>query len=233
MRSDKTFATRLTLFDTLTEALATRIDSALKARGAALLAVSGGQTPKMLFDRLSRVPLGWEKVTITQVDERWVEPTHPDSNARLIREHLLRGEAAKAIFVPLKNAAATPEAGHPACEAALRALARPFDVVVLGMGEDGHTASLFPGAAELPRALDRSTGDLCTPVHPPAAPHPRMSLTLRALLESRVLILPLAGQSKLAALRAAELAGRTEEMPVRAVLRQNEAPLEVWSTAEG
>jgi 6-phosphogluconolactonase len=222
-------------FDTAAEAasqlaryIADKLQAGIQERGQAVLAVSGGSSPKLLFKELSRIDLPWSQVTITQVDERWVEPDHADSNAKLIREHLLLDKAAAARFAPMKNPAPTPEAGQAQCEDMLRALPSPFDVIVLGMGEDGHTASLFPGAANLATALDTTRKELCTFMHPLHAPHPRMTLTLRALLASRLLILQLAGESKLAVFRKAQADGPIEEMPVRAVLRQKTTPLEVW-----
>jgi 6-phosphogluconolactonase len=232
MRTDHQFATRQALLDALAESLVGRLGEAVRVRGQAVIAVSGGQSPRALFEQISRHALSWERVTVTQVDERWIDPAHADSNARLIREHLLVGHAATARFVGLKNSADTPEAGRASCESNLQALALPFDVVILGMGDDGHTASLFPGAAELAVALDTSRPDLCTPAYPPAAPYPRMSLTLRGLLCSRVLVLPLAGGAKISTLRKAEEQGPVEQMPIRAILRQLQVPIEIWSTVE-
>lgn len=225
---EKSFDTAATAASELAQYIAGRLRMGIKERGQAVLAVSGGSSPKLLFKELSAIDLPWSSVTITQVDERWVEPDHADSNAKLIREHLLLNRAAAARFAPMKNSAPTPEAGQPRCEEMLRALPTPFDVIVLGMGEDGHTASLFPGAANLSTGLDTARSELCTYMHPLHAPHPRMTLTLRALLASRVLILQLAGESKLNVFRKAQEAGPTEEMPVRAVLRQSSTPLEVW-----
>lgn len=215
----------------LAEAIAARLTEAVASRGHALLAVSGGRSPRALFERLAAAPIDWSAVTVTLVDERWLPPEHVDSNAHLLQETLLRGAAAAAHFVPLKNPALTVEAGLAAAEQAVRELALPFDVVLLGMGEDGHTASLFPNADGLAAALDPQGTALCAAIHPPAAPHPRLSLTVAALLRSRVLILPLAGAAKLATYERAAGAGAVEQMPVRAVLRQLSVPVEVWLAA--
>jgi 6-phosphogluconolactonase len=224
---DRHFDSADTLADALAADLAAALRSAIDARGQALIAVSGGSSPKPLFARLAVTDLDWSSVVVAQVDERWLPTDHADSNARMIREHLLRDRAAAARFLPMKNAAATPEAGQAECEAQLRALPLPFDLIVLGMGEDGHTASLFPQAAALAVALDPD-GPLCAAVHPPNAPHARMSLTLAGLLASRRLVLPLSGVSKLRVLAGARQEGPVESMPVRAVLRQTHVPLEVW-----
>lgn len=215
------------LAEALAGRLATRLRSAIQARGEALIAVSGGRSPQQLFAALSQIALPWGAVTVTQVDERWLPVDHPDSNAAFIRRHLLCGPAAAAHFVPLKDEAETPEAGQAGCEAHIRECALPFDAVVLGMGEDGHTASLFPHAPELANGLDPN-GPLCVAVRPEHAPHPRMSLSLAGLLSSRLLILFLHGQTKLAAFRKAQEAGPVGAMPVRAVLRQRRVPLEIW-----
>jgi 6-phosphogluconolactonase len=103
-----------------------------------------------------------------------------------------------------------------------------LDIIILGMGDDGHTASLFPQAPGLTAALDTSKEALCAAVRPQTAPHPRMSLTLRALQNSRWLLLPLQGEAKLKTYRTALQDGPVELMPVRLVLRQNVAPIEVW-----
>jgi 6-phosphogluconolactonase len=228
MLSERQFSQASELADALAETIAGRLESAVRSRGRALLAVSGGSSPKQLFNRLARVDVQWRSVTVTLVDERWVPPEHADSNARLVREHLLVGTAAAASFQPLFNGTATPAAAIPACQAALAELPLPFDVIVLGMGEDGHTASLFPRADGLSRALDEKQVELCAAIDPPEAPHPRITLTLRALLCSRVLILPLNGAAKRATYMHALLDGPTEALPIRAILRQDRVPVEVW-----
>lgn len=212
--------------DALAQAIADRLGAAIAERGTATIALSGGRSPAAVFEALRHVVLPWDKVVITQVDERWVPMDHPDSNSQLIRRHLLQGAAAAARFVPMKNDAATARAGQPECEAALQALPLPFDVMLLGMGEDGHTASLFPEATELQDGL--STQALTLAVTPPAAPHERMSLSARGLLESRVLILQIGGAAKEAVYRAALGQGPVEDMPIRAILRQTKVPVEVW-----
>jgi 6-phosphogluconolactonase len=200
-------------------------------RGRALLIVSGGSTPVPFFQALARCALDWSAVTITLADERWVPPDHPDSNEALVRAHLLRANAAAAHFVPLYNGAATPAEGVPALEAALATLPWPADAVVLGMGGDGHTASLFPDAPELPYALMDAAPARCLAVASPAPPNvpvPRVSLTRRALLDTRQLIVHLTGEDKLELLHQAMLPGDVAEYPIRAVLQQHAVPCHIF-----
>ena len=209
----------------LADEIANTLRGALAARGKAALAVSGGSTPRPLFKALSMEDLDWSRVRITLVDERWVDETHPDSNAKLVRETLLQGKAAAADFIGLKTAAPSPFGAEREAAARLPGFETGIDVAVLGMGEDGHTASFFPGAAELPAALAlpsslEETMPLCVAVHPPAAPHDRMTLSLAALLRSWRVFLHIAGAAKRAVLETAlDPAGDEREMPIRALIR--------------
>ena len=216
----------------LAAALATSIAECLQravdARGRASLVVSGGSTPVPLFERLADQPAPWSAVTITLADERWVAPTADGSNEALVRRHLLRGAAGAAAFVGLWNDAPTPEDGWPATERALSAIPRPFDVIVLGMGTDGHTASLFPGSAELAAGLDLDRERLCLAVRPKTASHPRISLSLRALLDSRRSIVHITGDAKWRVYRRALRPGPFEAMPIRAVLGRGREPIDVY-----
>lgn len=202
---------------------------AIAARGVATIALSGGRSPRAVLEALREMPVDWPKVIVAQVDERWVDPAHADSNERLIRDALLTGPAAAARLVPMKNAAADAYAGQATCEAAMAALPWPFDVILLGMGEDGHTASLFPDAAELHDGL--TTQALTLAVTPPAAPHQRMSLSLHAILNSRLIILQIGGAAKEAVYSDALDGGPVEAMPIRAVLLQDATPVAVWISA--
>lgn len=219
-----------TLAEALAESLADDLRRAVEERGAASLVVSGGSTPLPLFAALSKTPLPWEKVWVTLADERWVEPSDAASNEKLVRDHLLRGAAAAARFVALKTPAATPEEGEAECEARLAEMPRPFDVVVLGMGGDGHTASLFPDAPELAQALELDSGRLCRAMRPAKTPNPRITLTLPALIESRRVVIHITGEAKREVYRQALTPGPAQELPVRAVLNHGPEPLDVyWS----
>lgn len=212
----------------LTEAVAADLDTALRERPRASLVVSGGRSPIAFFERLRGAALDWSRVVITLADERWVPPEHPDSNARLVAGHLLQGAAAAARFVPLWNGAPTPADAIAERSIALAALPQPFDALVLGMGEDGHTASLFPGAPGLPAALDPGADALLAAIDPPAAPHPRLSLTLAALLDSRRIHLPIGGAAKRAVYRRAIAECEPLHLPVAAVLCQTTVPVTVY-----
>jgi 6-phosphogluconolactonase len=204
------------------------LDEAVAARKAASLVVSGGRTPLKLFQQLRREPADWKNIWVTLADERWVETTAEASNERLLREHLLLDHAAVARFVGLKNPAPTPEAGAEWSWRALSRVPRPFDVVVLGMGDDGHTASLFPGSLALARALDVTVPPGCVAVNALAAPHARMSLNLAALLDARRIVLHIEGDAKWQVYQRARMPGSVAELPVRAILHQKEVPVDVF-----
>ena len=213
------------LADALAEAVAGNLKSGAKSRGAASLAVSGGSTPTRFFRALSqRDDVPWDKVTITLVDERWVDETSDRSNGRLVRANLLTGRAAAASFVPLYQGGTEPDAY--AAGLAQRQVPQPLDAAVLGMGNDGHTASFFPGGDTLAEAL---TGEgPVVAIRAPGAGEPRVTLTLKALLAARALYLHIEGDEKVETLQRAEAEGPIEDMPVRAVLRQTQTPLTIY-----
>jgi 6-phosphogluconolactonase len=215
----------------LARQIAAWVIDAVAERGQASLAVCGGSTPGPLYEALSGLAAPWERVTVTLTDERWVGFDHPLSNARLVRTRLIRDRASRARFVPLKTPRAEPELAEPEVDAAVRAIVRPFDLVLLGMGEDGHTASLFPRAQALSAALNLADPALARAIRPapPADPSPpRMSLSLRAILDSRRIVLLITGETKWTVYRRAREAGDVEAMPVRAVLGQDQTPVQVW-----
>jgi len=220
------FADAATLTAALAQHVAKRLKEDLAQQARATLVVSGGTSPVPLFEALSGQPLDWSRVAVTLADERWVPPDHADSNEALVRAHLLKGPAASAQLVPFWTGAATPEAAVATVSAQLDTLPKPFSAVILGMGEDGHTASLFPGAAELAEGLATTAPVLA--VHPPVAPHPRLSLSLHALLQSRDIVLLITGSAKRAKLEEAQGEGPVADLPVRAILRQTAVPVSVF-----
>jgi 6-phosphogluconolactonase len=225
---------RLADIETLSRELATQIaadlTAAIGARGLASLVVSGGRSPVRFFEILRSQPLDWGRVCIALADERWVDPQDAASNERLVREVLLKDHAAAARFLGLKNGAPTPDLGAVSAWETFARVPRPFDAVILGMGDDGHTASLFPGSPNLPSALNRAAAAACVGMWSPVAPHPRLSLNLTALLDSRRIVVLITGESKWRTYTAACAAGPVEDMPVRAVLRQSRTPVDVlWA----
>ncbi|MBV8658980.1 MAG: 6-phosphogluconolactonase [Burkholderiales bacterium] len=209
------YDSRVDLDICLAREIARALEDAIAARGAASLAVSGGRTPVGMFEQLRQMQLPWNKVSITLADDRWLPLDHADSNERLVREHLLKYQVEAATFYSLTTADPTPELGQAAVDGRLRAMPQPFDVIVLGMGEDGHTASLFPCAKELAAATDLDDPAMVRAVNPTTAPYARISLTLRTLVQARTVLLHLAGGNKRTVYQQA-LAGGT--LPIARVL---------------
>lgn len=215
--------------------IADALRAAIAARGQASLAVSGGKSPIPVFEALREQELDWARVSIVLVDERIVPRDHEASNTALVARHLLQGQAAAARFLlffrelaPLFNAEVLDALVEDA-ETRIADLPWPLDVAVLGMGEDAHTASLFPSAPGYARAIatDERLAWVVPEQAPIPAPHARISFTLSALLASRELLLSIAGGSKLAVYRQARLV-RDEALPISLVLHQDQAPVSVW-----
>ena len=197
------------------DAIAAALREAVQEGGAATFIATGGRTPAPVYDRLARADLAWDKVTVTLTDERWVDAHSAESNERLVRDHLCVERAAPATFVALKTAHAAPAEAVEEVSGLLGHIL-PADAVLLGMGEDGHIASLFPGGPVKAEglAVGVETG----------APQPRLSLTLEALEPRRVTVLLISGEAKRRVLE--EGAG----LPVHTLLSRTKAPVRVlWS----
>jgi 6-phosphogluconolactonase len=208
----------------LADRVAVALNEAVASRGRASLVVSGGRSPIAFLEALSTRALPWESVQVSLADERWVDPSDADSNEGLLRRHLLQNAAAQAQLVGLYHAADTLEEAASLANQQLVSFSQPIDVLVLGMGNDGHTASLFPDSPLLARGLDQSGTDNCLPMLAPASPQQRISMTYPLLAAARVQCLAIQGPEKLETL---QLAMQLEplQMPIRAFLH---APLEIY-----
>ncbi|GHE21540.1 6-phosphogluconolactonase [Halomonas urumqiensis] len=214
---------RKRLASQLAEAVAEALRADLATQERALLVVSGGSTPVPFFEALAAVDLPWERIEVTLADERWVAEQSGDSNARLVREHLLQGPAAAATFVPLTTDAMTPEQGTDEVAERMLALSWPASMVILGMGGDGHTASLFPDSQELGLAL--STADPVVAVRTPSQPQPRITLSADRLHQAHRHVLHITGGDKRSVLARALSGDDSRELPIRAFLA---CPLAVY-----
>ena len=218
----------------LAQDIALRLSAAIQARGFAVLSVSGGKSPVALFEALRVIDIDWSRVRVTLVDERCVPRIHPDSNALLVQTHLLQDLAAKAQLV-FMVASATEPLGSPNAQAKAASMALSAagtaDVLVLGMGADGHTASLFPDAPNLTDALDLRNTQTCMGIElmtPPAnAPYARITQTLAQILSARHIVLPLTGTDKLNTLQQAWKQA-TPALPISFVLQQTQTPVALW-----
>jgi 6-phosphogluconolactonase len=205
----------------LAEQVADDLRAAIAKRGQGTLAVSGGTTPIRFFRCLSDMEADWRRVTVTLADERFVPPSSDRSNERLVREKLLVRKAAAASFVPLYSQTDAVEDAADKASAAIEALGLPLDVLVLGMGTDGHTASLFADATSAHALLTATPGPAVLPVHAPSAGEPRLTLSLDTLSKARKIYLHIEGAEKRDVL---EHAG-DRNMPVAAVLEAARTPV--------
>lgn len=220
------FQTRDELASAFAAIVASRLASAIATRGQALMAVSGGTTPARFFAALSAEAIDWKKVTVTLIDERFVPASSPRSNAALVAANLLQNEAAEATFVPLYHAAQSSEAAALIAEANLRKLAWPLDVAVLGMGNDGHTASFFPDAPNLAELLDPAVPRIVLPVHAESAGEPRLTLSAARILEARFVALHIEGAEKQATFDS--VMALPDRKPIRRVIDASPRPVEVF-----
>lgn len=204
--AERLFADRERLAWHLASDVCAALRRLIAEKGEATLAVSGGTTPTLFFEKLSAMGIPWQHVTVTLVDERQVPEDSERSNARLVKAHLLKDKAAAARFVPLYGNPDAVKIAH-------------LDVVVLGMGNDGHTASFFPGGDTLARALDPAGTKKIVAISAPGSGEPRLTFTLPMLLKASHILLHIEGPEKRATLDRALGEGPVEDMPVRAVLR--------------
>ncbi|MBX9456663.1 MAG: 6-phosphogluconolactonase [Rhizobium sp.] len=216
----------------LAEQLAGRVASALAegiaARGMASIAVSGGTTPKAFFRALSARDIDWSKVVITLVDERFVPPENDRSNHALVNAELRQDKAAAAKFIPLYHAVYEAEDAAMVATDDVRRIGLPFDVVVLGMGGDGHTASFFPGGNNLERALDPKAPRGVTTMRAEGAGEERLTLTFTALRDARLLVLHIETEAKKAVLETALAQGAEGPLPIARVIAAATSDIEIF-----
>ncbi len=209
--------------------VADQLREAINANGKATLAVPGGTTPAAFLNALSQADLDWTKTAVMLTDERFVPETSDRSNTRLLRETLLQNNAALADLIPFYAPANQPEDVLDRLSASIVS-ALPLDVCVLGMGDDMHTASIFPGADRLTEALDPSGKAILLPMRAPNAPEPRLTLTTPVLQAARHLHLLITGPAKKAALEKAMTLSDPNDAPVR-ILFNATHPLHVHYAA--
>jgi len=198
----------------LADKLASELKTCLLMQDHVSFAVPGGTTPGPIFDSLSGVDLDWGRVHVMLTDERWVPETSQRSNTRLLKERLMVDRAAQAVLVPLYAEAETPEEKLPDLAAALTP-ELPISVMLLGMGADMHTASIFPGADRLDHALNGD--DRLVAMRAPGAPEPRITLSAKVLKAAINRHLVIVGTEKRAALEKARGLS-PKEAPVAAIL---------------
>jgi len=199
----------------LADRLASELATAVRGKDSVSFCVPGGTTPGPVFDTLSGIGIDWDRVTVFLNDERWVPESHARSNARLVRQRLLAGRAAAAHFLPFYADTPEPEQALDALTSALSPHL-PIDVLLLGMGADMHTASLFPGADRLAEALAPDAPVLMA-LRAAGAGEPRVTLTARVLADAMACHILITGPEKRAALDRAQ-GLPAEEAPVNAVL---------------
>ncbi|AKH69212.1 6-phosphogluconolactonase [Spongiibacter sp. IMCC21906] len=213
------------LDEALVKKISKTLAAALNERGEASLAVSGGSTPKGMLTRLASEPLDWSRIHVLLVDERWLATDHDDSNENMLRQTLLKGEAAHCQYLSLKTDDELAKDGQFTVEEILEELPWPLDVVHLGMGSDGHTASWFHDAPEY-QTLQNISKQRCLAVHPNSAPYPRLSLSPAAVFDSRHVFIQLTGKTKRELLEQALFKGA--DYPISIVLHQDKVPVEIY-----
>ncbi|MDN3651532.1 6-phosphogluconolactonase [Thalassotalea ponticola] len=229
MINKQTFPSRQALDAAFAKQVASQLTSAIEKRGKATIAFSGGSTPKGFFEQLSLQPIEWQKVTVTLADDRWVDTEHSDSNDRLLRENLLTNNAAQAtLFSLVENGPFTPavlEQKNTELNSVL-----PLDIVILGMGEDGHTASIFPCSEQVEQGLDNSNAPALMLVEPTTAPYQRITFNFPALIAAQHLYLHIVGENKLTVLDKALDNEDAMTMPIRAFLHHPDKTIDViWA----
>ncbi|BBN81184.1 6-phosphogluconolactonase [Pseudoalteromonas sp. A25] len=224
------FDSKSEMTEKLSTLLETNLVAGINEKGSAVLMVSGGSSPAPAYKHLSSLPLQWDKISVAMVDERWVDANHEKSNEAFIKETLLQNHASNAHFVTMKNSSQTAIEGQAECEAAYKKLGQA-DVTILGMGPDGHTASLFPHADGLEQGL--KTSDTVCAINAKRSEvtgtiTERMTLTLSGIANSKQVILLISGEEKRAVYEQAKQSGSEFDIPLRAIINHPDINLTVF-----
>ncbi len=229
------FDDRADLLQTLAARCQTQLIEAIHERGTASFFVSGGSTPAPLYQRLSGSDVDWSSVAVGLVDDRWVDADHKASNERFVHEHLLCNKAAVATFYPMKQEHSSAVDAADRVSALYQSkLTWPADLVVLGMGADGHTASLFPRAQGLEQGLNPENPSLCCAIKATRSEvtgdyTERLSLTFSALRGARSVVLLITGSEKLAVYQSAKARQlKVADCPITALLTDSELTVSVY-----
>ncbi len=236
MLTEHLFSNQQALFEKVAARCKGLLETGLATNGKASFVVPGGTTPAPVFQQLSQQPLDWENIQIAASDERWLAPSHQQSNQKLIQSSLLINLASKASLIAMKNSHSTAAAGEAECNQAYQALHSPIDIVMLGMGTDGHFASLFPGSPQIKSALDLNSTKSCIAIDAEGCEiagdyTERMSMTLAALTNSKLIILLLTGEQKLEVIKTAKQTKTTTNLPITALLNQTKVDVDIYWAA--
>lgn len=225
--SEYKFERKDMLFPQLLTDVMAGLSAALNQRDKAAMLLSGGTSPGQLYHMMSQEDLDWSKVWFGLSDERWVAADHADSNEKLAHDTLLQHKAAAANFIGIKSDEDDVMAGQKVSDQQLQSLPRPFDLTLLGMGLDGHTASLFPDSPDVAAALDENNRMLCHPIRRGENETPRMTMTMTALLQSQEIKLLIFGEEKWQVYQKA-LEHKSPAQPVSYILHQAQIPVSVY-----
>ena len=231
----KQFESRDELFQTVALDIELHLRNSLAQHGAASFIIPGGTTPGPAFQSLSNASLDWENITIAQSDERWLDCSHQQSNQKLTQTTLLINHASKANYVAMKNSSTSAKDGLSQCNKDYQSMPSPFSVTVLGMGLDGHFASLFPGSDHIKAGLDSENSNLCIDIDATGCSvagdyTERMSLTLTGILNSRIIILLITGQEKLKLIQSKLNTKPDLNCPISYLLNQTTRPVSIcWA----
>ena len=234
MMNSNSFLKKFNSKDELVQSLADNIcmilENCIKQKGKASLLLSGGNTPKALFEELSSRDILWKNVNIGLVDERWIDISSEDSNENLVKKYLLQNRAKEATFIGMYLEQMNTTYASKICSKIYLKELYPFDITLLGMGTDAHTASLFPNNEKLKEAYSFDNDKLCINIKPTTAPYERVSLTLKAILNSSYIFLHIEGEEKLKVYCEAIKSNDIYTFPISAILNnQSSKEIEVYA----